>query len=813
MHTLWHDLRLALRGLVKNPGFAVVTVLTLALGIGATTGVFSALHAVLLASMPYPEPDRLVMGRRTQDGRVGHWVSMLDYLDYREQAGSFASLAASPGGSFPLASTGGDRPERVDTQIVSFNLFSTLGVAPVLGRTFTAEEGAPVPASAGPQAPMGLPSVGIVSFGYWQRRFGGSPEALGRSLTLMGQPVTVIGVMPEGFSFQGSADVWLPMQPDPREARRFHNWLVVGRLKPGVGLAAAQSEIDAISSRLAAGYPDSNKGKGLHLDPLHDALVENLRPQVLLIMAAVALMLLIASGNVASLMLARGVTRRSELAMRVALGASRTRLVRQLVTESVVLAFLGGAAGLAVASALQRALPTLLGLDALAITSLRLDWRVLAFAFAVSLLTGVLVGLVPALRSTRISPFEELKGGTRTATSGSGARLRMALVAAQVTMSLVLLVGSSLLIRSFAKLVRTDLGFDPENLLTAAFTLPPQPYTSDAARIQFFDELLAEVRALPGVTAAGMVSRLPILGPGGDIYVWTPDKPPTERGLGQTAYSRRVLPGYFATMRMPLVAGRDIEATDRVGATPVLVINQTMARTLFPDETPLGRKVVVDVGADTPVTFDVVGVVADARIGDVASVPYLTMYHSFYQFTGARLSLAIRSSADPQGITRALRELVWRRDKDIPVEELATMKGAIKSSMLAQRTLAGTVTSFSLLALLLAAVGLFGVLAYQVNQRQHELGIRMALGARRGHVLTAILGQGLKVTGIGLAAGVVAGLALTRLMEGLLYEVAATDPASFLVAAACLLAVALLACLAPALRALRIQPMTALHYE
>ena len=814
MHDLTQQLAQSIRSLARRPGFAAVVVLTLALGIGATTGAFSVLHAVLLASMPYPEPDRLVLGRRTQDGEVGYWVSMLDYLDYKEQASSFDSLATAPFESLRVSSTGGERPERINAQEVSFNLFPTLGVAPILGRNFSAEEGTATPAATGgAQAAIQGPSVAIISFGYWQKHFAGSPRVLGRSLTLMGEPVTVIGVMPEGFRLGERADVWLPMQRGPGEARRFHNWLVVGRLKPSVTLAAAQAEIDAISARLADLYPDSNRGKGLYLAPLHDALVENLRPQVLLIMAAVSLMLLIASGNVASLLLARGVTRRSELAMRVALGASRGRLVRQLVGESVILTLAGGAIGLAVAGALQRTLPTLLGLDALSITSLHLDWRVLGFAFAVSMVTGVLVGLVPALRSTRLAPFEELKGGTRTATSGSGARLRMGLVGAQVTLSLVLLVGSSLLIRSYAKLVRTDLGFDPENLLTASFTLPPQQYSSNGARIQFFEELLAGVRALPGVTAAGMIDRLPIHDPGGDIYVWTPDKPPKERGLGQTAISRRVLPGYFATMHMPLIAGRDISPSDRAGTTPALVINQSMAHTLFENESPLGRQVVVDMGGDEPVTFHVVGVVANARVQRVAWDAYATMYHSYYQFPRLRISLAIRSTADPQGLTGSLRELVWRRDKDIPVEDLATMKGAIKSSTLAQQTLAGTVTSFSLLALLLAAVGLFGVLAYQVNQRQHELGIRMALGAGQRHVLATVLRQGITVTVVGLVAGVVAGLALTRLMAGLLYEVAPADPASFVAAAASLVVVSLLACLVPALRALAVQPVRALRYE
>lgn len=816
MDTLWIDIRQAFRALARSPGFSIVAVLTLALGIGATTGVFSVLHAVLLRSLPYPEPDRLVLGRRTQDGRVGAWISMLDSLDYEEQAGSFSSLAASPWGSFRVPSTGDGLPEQVSTQVVSSNLFSTLGLTPVLGRSFTSEDGLPAAKGKAPaRAPEVEPSVAIISFGHWHRRFGGSPEVLGRTLTLRGQSLTVVGVMPEGFRFREAADIWVPMNRDPREERRFHDWLVVGRLKPGVEVAAAQAEFDAISERLARLYPDSNKGKGVSLAPLHEALVDNLRPQILLIMAAVSLMLLIASGNVASLLLARGVTRRSEIAMRVALGASRRRLVAQLVTESVVLGLVGGLAGLALAIALQRALPALLALDALSAAPLRLDWRMLSFALAVSLLTGVLVGLVPALRGSRAAPFEELKGGgTRTATSGSGARFRMALVTAQVTISLVLLIGSSLLVRSFAKLVRTDLGFDPDNVLTASFSLPPQPYVSDEARARFFAELLAEVRALPGVTAAGMIDRLPIASPGGDIYVWTPDNPPAERGLGQTALYRRVMPGYFAAMRMPLLAGRDLEEGDRIGAPPVMVKNQTMARTLFADGSPLGRKVVVDVpGVDEPVTFDVVGIVGDARLSRVGSEPYLTMYHSYAQFPRPSLSLVIRGGAAPDGITDALRKLVWRRDKNIPVEELETMKHTIRTSTLTQQTLTGTVTSFSLLALLLAAVGLVGVLAYQVNQRQHELGIRLALGAGQGHVLATALRQGLAVTGIGLAVGVVTGLALTRLMAGLLFEVAPTDPTSFVAAAACLIVVALAACLVPALRALAVQPVRALRYE
>lgn len=806
------DLRFAFRSLIRTPGFTFVVILTLALGIGATTGVFSALHALLLSPVPYPEPDRLVFGTATFKERTTD-LSAHDHFDYRDQATSFESLAAILHYSLKLTVTGGDRPETVDATFASIDLFRTLGISPVLGRDFTAEEGRPAPAvEEGQPAPM--PSVAIISHAFWQRRFGGSADVLERPLLLGSRPVAVVGVMPAGFRFLMDVDVWLPMRLNGPAAalRRFHNWAEVGRLRKGVTIDQAQAEVTAIAARLEKTYPDSNADVGLRLRGLHEALVERLRPQVLLIMAAVALMLLIACGNVANLLLARGVTRRSEMATRTALGASRGRLVRQLVTESTVLALAGGALGLIVARVLQRLLPILLNLggNSLGVTSLPIDVRVLAFAAAVSIATGVGVGLLPALRSTRVSLSEELKASTRTVTSRGGARFRMALVASQVSLSLVLLVGSALLVRSFARLAGVELGFDPRNVLTAELAAPSG--LSDEATIQFFDGVLADLHAIPGVVAAGMTTRLPILHGGGSTEVWTPEHP-EKRSFSQQALGRRVLPGYLGAMGMPLVAGRDIQTTDRTGTPEVMVVSETMARSLFPGENPVGRKVAVDAGDTQPVVFDVVGVVADARLNSLAEAPSFTMYLSFHQFPSSRMNVAIRSAADPKGITRALREIVARRDRNVPVEELATMDGIVEASTLVQRALAFTVTSFSVLSLLLAAIGLFGVQAYQVNQRQHELGIRMALGARRGHILDTVLRQGLIVTGAGLAAGLVAGLALTRLMSGLLYEVAPTDPASFVAAAACLLVVGTIACLIPALEALAIQPIRALRYE
>jgi putative ABC transport system permease protein len=810
MDTLLHDLRVALRSLARNPGFAALVVLTLALGIGATTGVFSAVHAVLLASMPYPEPHRLVFGVATFKGSDTGF-SPHDYFDYRERATSFETLGAHLEYTDGVPSTGGDRPETIRITHVSTDLFRVLGVAPAHGRGFTVDEGKPAPVTGWNQT-QPLPAVAIISHGFWQRRFAGSPSAVGSALTLQGQPITVVGIMPEGFRFYVDADAWFPLQLNGwhATARRFHNWAMVGRLKGGVTLSQAQAEMNAIAKQLEVEYPDSNTGMGLRLSGLHDGLVERWRPMVLLIMAAVALMLLIACTNVANLLLARAVTRRGELAMRVALGASRGRLARQLVTESVTLALFGGMLGLALAVILQRILPPLLRLESLGITSLHLDLRVLAFALVVSLLTGAIVGLVPALRSTRVDPFEELKGGSRSGTSLSGARLRMALVAVQVTLSLILLVGASLLIRSFARLVRVELGFDPERVLTAELSVPGT-WDNDAC-IQFFSGALEDIRAIPGVTAVGMVNQLPIAQPGGSTEVWAPERP-NERSFSKQALGRVVLPGYFSAMRMPLIAGRDLQETDRTGTPPVTVISQDMASTIFGKENPIGRKVAADLGDSQPAMLEVVGVVADARLNRLARGPDWVMYLPHRQVPGSQMSVAIRTAVDPEGITRALRERVWRRSKDIPVEEVGTLKGAIRRTTLAQRTLTGTVTAFSLLALLLAAVGLFGVLAYQVSRREHEIGIRMALGAQRGHILATVLRQGLMMTGVGLAAGVVAGLALTRLMAGLLYGVAPNDPASFVGAGVCLLAVATVACLVPALRALAVEPTRALRYE
>ncbi len=811
MGSLWSDVRFAIRGLKRSPGFTAVAVLTLALGIGAATGVFSAVNAVLLAAMPYPHPERLVLAHATFKGE-GSGLSGHDCFDYAGQATSFESLASHLQFPYPLPMTGRERPENVRAAFVSVDLFRTLGVAPALGRTFTAAEGAPAPA-AGPNEPSPMPGSAIVSHALWQRRLGGSPDAVGSTLTLAGRQVTVVGVMPEGFHFLFDVDVWLPQQLNGpfTSVRRFHNWFMVGRLRPGVTLAQAQSEVDTIAKRLETLYPESNTGMGVRLNGLHDMLVRRVRPALLLVTGAVALMLLIACGNVASLLLARGVTRRGELAVRGALGASRGRLVRQLVTESVVVALLGGACGLVLAALLQRVLPLLLrlGHSRVSVDAFHLDPRVLAFAVALSLLTGIAVGILPALRGASPALFEELKGA-RTVSSGRGARARLVLVGVQVGLSFVLLLGSTLLIRSFGKLMRAELGFDPDHLLATSLALPGTVSNDEA--IQFYGALLDGVRALPGVTEAGIVDSVPIREPGGSLEIWTPEHP-EKRSFSRQALGRVVLPGYLAAMRIPFLAGRDVAMTDREGTQPVMVIDRTMARTLFEGEPPLGRTVLIDAGDSQPTAFEVVGVVADAQLNSVGDDPHSTMYVSFLQYPKAAMRLLVRTGADPGMIAVALRALVAKLRPDVPVDDLVTMASIVRDSTLAQRALTALVTCFALFALLLAAVGLFGVLSYQVNQRRHELGLRVALGASPAQVLTSALRQGLLATAAGLAAGAAGGLVLARLMRSVLFEVSPADPASVAGALAAMAVVALAACALPAARAARVEPMQALRYE
>jgi len=562
------DMRLALRSLRRTPGFTVAVLLTLALGIGATTAMFSVLDAALGRTLPFRDPDRLVLGRATFSGNVNPWVSFPDYMDYRDGAGSLESLATIGGGTSTVTVTGADEPRPAALTFVTANLFETLGVLPEVGRSFSIEE---LPADGGGEV--------VISHEFWQMWFGGSPDVVGRSLVVEGSPLTVTGVMPAGFRFLYDTDLWVPPWPgnsDPTN-RRFHNWLLVGRMRPEVSLEAARSDVDIISARLREAYPESNRNKALQLDDLHGAMVEGHRQSLLLLTGAVVLVLLIACGNVASLLMARGSARTSELAVRAAMGAGRYRLTRQLLVECTVLALTAGAVGVAVAAGLQDLILRFVSMDLLGIREGGLSLTMLGIALALSVGTVLLFGVFPSLAASRANPAEDLKEGGRHAGSRGGVRARSALVVLQVAVSLVLLVGSGLLLRSFARLRGVDPGFRVEHLLTASVSLPSDRYSDPERRIQFFEELKASIEALPGVESVGLVSRLPILQPAGNYAIWNPERPPEGDARPPWADRRVILPGYLETMGIRLIEGRGPEESDVAGSSAVIVLSKRTA--------------------------------------------------------------------------------------------------------------------------------------------------------------------------------------------------------------------------------------------
>ncbi len=794
----------AFRMMAGRPGFTAVVVLTLAVGIGATTAMFGTINATLLSRLPYDEPDRLIMGRATFDGNINPWVSGYDYYDYRDRCESFESLSAFMYGGRATV-LGGSEPERVPVGFVTWDLFHTLRVSPAAGRLFAEEEGV-----------EGGPNVIMVSYGYWQRRFGGSPDAAGSALVLDGTPYTVVGVMPAGFHFMDDMDVWrLTYYNGPGAgARRWHNFLLVGRLKPGITVDQARAEVDAVSRHLQEQYPVTNEGKALAVTALHDALVENVRTSLLMLMAAVSLVLLLACGNVAGLLLARGQTRLKEIAIRSAMGASRRRLVRQLLTESTLLALIAGVAGVVLAIAFQSLLIRLLPMGALGITRPAIDAPVLLFALSVSIATGIVFGVVPALQGTLIAPSEQLRAGTRATSVRGTSVLRSGLIVLQVAISTVLLIGAGLLIRSLTQQMNIDLGFNPQNVLTAGLRTPNNDYPEPEQRVAFFTSLVEEVEALPGVVSVGIVNRIPILHQGGNIYVYHADRPveDQETSMGRSADFRCVLPGYFKTMGMPLLAGRDIAETDAAGAPPVMIISESMVDLYFPGENPLGKRLIVDMLGEM-VTHEVVGVVANARLHRLTRQPFHAMYMSYKQVAWDRMNLMVRTEDDPVALIGPVREILRAKDRNIPLAEPASMVSILDDALSDYRIITSSLGLFSSIALLLALVGLYGALAYYVSQRYHEIGVRMALGASRQQVAKIVLSRGMGMVAAGLVLGVAGSYWATRLIQQLLFGVEPTDPTTFVFAALAFGLVALLACLLPAWRATQIDPVMVLQAE
>ena len=805
IETTIQDIRYALRILRKSPGFTAVAVLTLALGIGANTAVFSIIHATLLRPLPFRDPGRLVLASTTFGGTPNPISSAPDYYDYREQADSFEGFSAVFPFALKTTVTGGAEPERVSFTYVAHDLFRTLGVAPAAGRWFTPEEGR-----------LGAPNVVMVGQRFAQRRFGAPRNAVGASLAMDGKPYTVVGVMPATFHFLDDVDVWAPMRRGEAIAaapRQFHNWLIVGRLKPSVSIATAQRQVDVISKRLEQQYPASDTGIGLQLEALQAALAGEQTPRLFLLMGSVGLVLLIACANVTGLLLARGLVRRSELAVRAALGASRARIAGQLLVESLTMALLAGVLGVALAFWLSRLLPLVTSLGDLGGTPKGLDWPVLLFALALSILAGALFGVAPALRGSSLLRAQDLLSGTRTTGTLAGTSLRGALVVGQLAVSLVLLIGAGLLIRSFVHVARTNLGFDVQHLLAGEIQLLEAQYPDPNQRIQFFDRLREDFAIIPGVKAVGFISQLPIRDPFNNIPAWDADHPPANPADARTADKRIVLPGYFDAVRIPLLFGRDFGKGDGEHAPLTMVINEEMARTLFADRNPLGRRVSVDMGGPQPATFEVVGVVGNARLNFLSDSPRMAMYMSYYQFPQATLRFAIRTDQEPELITQTVRRLVLARDRGVPVENLVSMERLIGDSLVPQQVSAVMVALFALVAVLLASIGLYGVLAYSVSQRTHEIGIRMALGAERRDVLRMVLGQGMILTLMGLGIGIMGALGLTRFLSSMLYGVQPTDPVTFGLVSLLLAVVALAASWLPARRATKVDPMVALRYE
>ncbi len=799
LDTLWQDTRYAFRTLRKNAGFTVVALLILAIGIGANTTLFSTVHAVLLRGAQYPEAHRLVVGLKTVQGEMSGPVSRVDYYDYHDHSDSFEQLAALTTFTWQFTVTGGGDPELVDALFVTWNLFPALGVNPVAGRGFVLDEDQ-----------GNAPSV-LISYGYWQRRFGGGADAVGSTLVLDGAPLTVVGVMPRGFRFLYDPDIWLLVNRNgPFDGQRAsHSHWVVGRLKPGVTIQQAQAEVDAMSKALATEYPDSNEGKALALVDLQSYMVRDVRTSLLLLMGTTVLVLLIACGNVAGLLLARGERRLNEMAMRSALGASRRRLLRQLISESLILTLGAGLLGISVAYGLHGVLLGLLPIGEAGNEPPAVSVPALIFTLAVAIATGVLVGIVPALRDTSQQPAQQLRSGAHATEGARSSRLRSGLVVLQVALSVMLLVGAGLLVRSLAQLSTVELGFDSENLLTGQLQIQVNDYPTPEQRNLFFASLLEEVEALPGVESATLANKLPILSRWQDWSVWPVGEPPANLWEGLSAMARWVPPGYFETLRVPLLAGRDIAASDGPGAPYVIVVSESVAERLFPDADPIGRRVEVGEWRE----FEIVGVVGDARINTLRRQPDRAMYMAAAQMARARMQIAVRTAGDPALLVRPIEELLRRKDPNVLFARPRAMSAVVDEELADFRTVILSLTLFAGVALVLAAIGLYGVLAYQVSQRKGEFGIRLAMGASNGNLIGMILGRGLRLVALGLVAGLAVAYPGTLALRGLLYETGPLDPATYLGAIAFLGLVAAMACYLPARRATRVDVVDVLRIE
>ena len=812
MESVLQDVRYAFRILRRSPGFTVVAILALALGIGATTAIFSVVNAVVLKPLPYSHPEKLVQlwMRFTGIGIPNdqNWVSAPEFMDLQQNS-SFSQIAAIDDANFNV--NFGGVPERIESAVVSPSFFQVLGVQAQVGRVFLAEEGRP-----------GRGRVVLLGDGLWRRRFGADPAVLGRKLVMNGQSYVVVGVLPRGFQYPRDVEMWTPLvfsaedlRPDNRGS---HGLLVVARIKPVLSFEQAREDMAAVSRRIVEqnpGYPYKVYNFGVIMIPLLDQQIGDIKTALWVLMGAVSLVLLIACGNVANLLLARASARQREIAVRQALGVGRWRLTRQLLTESLILALAGGAAGLALAYWALRLLVTAAAASFPRVAETQMDLRVLVFTILVSLATGILFGLAPAFHSARHQTHDTLKEGSRGTTGGASQGLRGALVVAELALSLALLAGSGLLIRSFLRLQDVDAGFRPDGVLTMRVSLPEQKYPKPEQTRAFYRELIERVRHLPGVDAAGGITGLPLSGTGWSGTTTVDTQAVPEKETTPEADQRPVIPGYFEAMGIPLVRGRYFDQRDIETAAPVAIVDETLANTYWPHQDPIGRRIKQGDRSSTDPWRVVVGVVRHVRYRTLESPSRVEFYWPYDQTTFAlgSMSLAIHTGSDPRLLANAVQKQVQALDPDQPVYRIRTMHELMSESVARRRLSMVLLAIFAVAALLLAAVGIYGVMSYTVAQRAHEMGIRMALGARSANIVWLVLGQSLWLTAAGLGIGLAGSLLLTRLLSSLLFNVKATDPFTYLFVALFLAVVAQLASFLPAYRATTIDPVEALRQE
>ncbi|MCI0533604.1 MAG: ABC transporter permease [Verrucomicrobiales bacterium] len=797
-----NDLKFAIRQLLKNPGFTAVAVLTLALGIGANTAIFSVINAVLIRPLPYPNSDRLVQIWQTNPraNRWGAWVSYPDFLDWQEQSTTLEEVGALRPWGFNI--TGGDRAEALEGGYVSASLFSVLEVKPLMGRTFLPEEDQP-----------GANRVALLSHGLWQRRFAGDPRVIGKSISIDSEPHTVVGVMPPGFSFPNPRkEIWIPHGPPSElKARGSHNFQVVARLKPGVTIEQAQANLDVIARGLADQYPE-NRDMGAKVSNLKLTAVGEAASALYLLLGAVALVLLIACANVANLLMARNSVRLREIAVRQAVGASRPRLIRQLLTESVLLAFAGGLAGLALAyGGLEVVLKLSPEIPRLQQTAI--DTAVLATTLLVSLATGILFGIAPALRTSKVELSDVLRAGTKMTSWRDGAGLRRLLLIAESSLALMLLVGAGLLIRSFLQVGKVNPGFSSERVLTGMIMLPQTKYAEARQQKQFVRQVIDRLQALPGVEAAAASTAVPFFGHdnGGFQVEGRPVEPPATSVI--LAERPKITPEYFDALKIRLLQGRNFKWTDDENAPPVAIVSEGLVQTYWPSENPIGKRVSIENRDGQPVWRDVVGVVADVKQDSLTQSMHPHIFVPFMQFPRRGMMFAIRTRGSPNALAASLQAAVAEIDQDQPVFWTRSMEDRISESLSNRRFQTLLLAAFAGLALSLAAVGIYGVTAYVVSQRTREIGIRVALGAQTFTIVGLVVRHGMSLTAVGVLIGLGGAIALARLMSAFLFQVEPSDPVTFAMVAILLIAVSLVACWLPAQRASKVHPVEALRCE